>query len=68
MTTPAPRQRKSLFERVGITARDVIFIVFIIANTYLLMNGHQQLDANILRVQAVASAAAKQCNAVAQLP
>lgn len=38
----------------------LLVIIFIVANTYLVMNGHQQLDKDILQVEA----AAQQCQRV----
>jgi len=52
---------KPLFKGSGITARDLIVIVLILADIYLVSTGHQALDSKLVTVEAQQ---AHQCEAV----
>lgn len=43
---------KTLLERVGLTARDLIVIILIMVNMYLIASGHTALDGKLIQVEA----------------
>jgi hypothetical protein len=43
---------KPLFKGSGLTARDLIVIILILADVYLVSTGHQALDAKLTQVEA----------------
>jgi len=48
---------KPLFKGSGITARDLIVIILILADVYLVSTGHQALDTKLTQVEAQTAAA-----------
>lgn len=54
---------KSVLEKAGLTARDVIVIILIMADIYLVSTGHGALDGKITQIEAQQ---VSQCQAVAR--
>lgn len=43
---------KSLLQTIGLTARDLVIIVLILADVYLVSTGHQAIDSKITQIEA----------------
>jgi hypothetical protein len=62
------KDQRPILERLGLTARDLTVMVFILINAYLIVSGHQTLDKEILHVQQVQAQQATICPQTVLLP
>lgn len=55
MTDQTPVLNRSVLARLGLTPGQLIIIVIILVNGWLIYNGHQEVSADVLRVQSYVS-------------